>query len=321
MRLLVTLVALLFSGLASAGNLSLVVVTGMGGTEAYTERFNDLAERLQVAARQAGLPAERVYRLAAESDNPDHLPADKQQLTRTLNGLAASLANDDQLLLVLVGHGTPRDNTSLFNLPGPDIDPFELAGLLEQFGERRVAVVNAASSSGPFLRTLSGDNRIIITATSGGQEFHAVEFPQFFVEAFEQQRADRNKDQRVSLLEAFNYARLEVRRSFDNEERLLTEHALLDDNGDGEGSLEADEFSADGALAAGLHLEQPEQLLANMTPTLVALLDEKRAREEAILDLKRRKQAMQDEDYYRQLETLLIELARIAQRLREEEST
>lgn len=321
MRLMLASLVLLFASSVSAAKLSLVVVSGMGGTEEYSDQFNQLADRLVTIAVSSGLPASQVYRLAAEPAETEYLKADKQQLRQTLTEIAANSGVEDELLLVLIGHGTPRDQTALFNIPGPDIDPVELDEILDLFGERRVAVVNAASASGPFLRPLSADNRIIITATSSGTEFHAVEFPQYLVAAFEDDRADSNKDQRVSLLEAFNYAKMEVQRSYQNDERLLTEHALIDDNGDGEGSLSADEFSNDGPLAAALYIEQPPQLLNGASAEMLALLDEKKSVEEEILDLKRRKQFLPIDAYYEKLETLLIQLARLAQRVRDEEST
>ncbi len=322
MRLIVASFVMFFASSVAAANLSLVIVSGMGGTEEYTEQFNGLADRLAAFAAKSGLPPQQIHRLAADSSESDgYLKADKQQLRQTLTTIANTAAVDDELLLVLIGHGTPRDQSALFNIPGPDLDPVDLDELLDLFGERRVAVVNAASASGPFLRPLSAPNRIIITATSSGTEFHAVEFPQYLVAAFEDGRADSNKDQRVSLLEAFNYAKMEVQRSYQNDERLLTEHALIDDNGDGEGSLSADEFSNDGPLAAALYIEQPAQLVKGASAEMLALLDEKKSVEEKILELKRRKQFLQSEAYYEELEVLLIRLARLAQRLRDEEST
>ncbi len=66
--------------------------------------------------------------------------------------------------------------------------------------------------------------------------------------------ADINKDGRLSLLEAFNFARQEVARLYERDGLLLTEHAMLDDNGDGQGSDEPDPIAvgADGRIAQTL---------------------------------------------------------------------
>ena len=50
-------------------------------------------------------------------------------------------------------------------------------------------------------------------------------FPSYFVEAFAEDKADADKDQRVSVLEAFVYARREVERFYEKGRLLATEHA------------------------------------------------------------------------------------------------
>ena len=66
--------------------------------------------------------------------------------------------------------------------------------------------------------------------------------------------ADINKDGRLSLLEAFNFARQEVARLYERDGLLLTEHAMLDDNGDGQGAEAPDPIAvgADGRIAQTL---------------------------------------------------------------------
>jgi hypothetical protein len=64
-------------------------------------------------------------------------------------------------------------------------------------------------------------------------ERNQTEFPSYFVQAFSDEGADADKDQRVSVLEAFTYARREVERFYEKGHLLVTEHAVLDDNGDG----------------------------------------------------------------------------------------
>ena len=75
-----------------------------------------------------------------------------------------------------------------------------------------------------------------MTATKSGMERNQTEFPSYFVEAFAEDKADADKDQRVSMLEAFLYARREVERFYEKGRLLATEHAILDDDGDGAGT-------------------------------------------------------------------------------------
>src|SRR5205085_8538772 len=74
-------------------------------------------------------------------------------------------------------------------------------------------------------------------------------FGGYFVQAFASEGADTDKDSKVSLLEAFEFARREVARFYETEHRLQTEHALIDDNGDGQGSREPNLVAGDGAVA------------------------------------------------------------------------
>ena len=49
-----------------------------------------------------------------------------------------------------------------------------------------------------------------------------------------------SRDGRVSLLEAYRYAVTETKRYYDDQGRLQTEHAQLDDDGDKKGTAEPD---------------------------------------------------------------------------------
>lgn len=308
---------LLLAAPALARQHHLLIVSGIGGTPAYDEQFASQAKRLAEAARTAGLAETRIVLLSANpaDGNPR---ADKDSIRAAISRIAAGAGPRDRFFLVLIGHGNPRGDGAVFNLPGPDLEPGELAAALDAFGERLVTVVNTASASGPFVAPLSAANRVLITATSSGREFQAPLFGEYFIAAFETPGADRDKDERISMLEAFDFARREVRRSYEGEKRLLIEHALLDDNGDGEGSLEAGEFLADGALAHRTYLRQPLSAETGASGELLALQDRKQGLEASIADLKRQRDSLPRESYYSQLETLLVDLALLNRKLRAE---
>lgn len=222
--------------------------------------------------------------------------------------------------MVLIGHGNPRGETSVFNIPGPDISGEDLDAMLAGLAAGALVVVNTASASGPFVEALSADNRVVITATSSGREYHAASFGEHFVAALAGTAADRDKDQRISMLEAFDYARREVRRAFETDKRLLTEHALLDDNGDGVGSLDAGEFDTDGGLANRVYLQQPKLPAAGATE-LAQLLGQKGLLEDSIRELKKQRASMDRDDYYDRLELLLVDLALLSRRIRSQEGS
>lgn len=230
-----------------------------------------------------------------------------------------------ELWLVLIGHGTFDGKEGKFNLRGPDLSATELAEWLKPF-RRPVVVINCASSSSPFLNKLSAPGRVIVTATKSGYEENYARFGQFISAAITDPTADLDKDGQTSLLEACLMASRRVVEFYEADGRLATETALLDDNGDGLGTP-ADFFrgvhavkkpagggSVDGLRAHQIHLIRSEQEQA-MATELRARRDEL---ELAIAKLRESKTQLGEEEYYRRLENLAFELAKVySERIRQ----
>jgi hypothetical protein len=185
--------------------------------------------------------------------------------------------------------------------------------LLGRFQAQRVVFINTTSSSGDFVKGLAGPGRTILTATRTGAERFDTQFGGFFVDAFSNEAADTNKDRRVSVLEAFTYARGQVQRSFEQAGFLVTEHALLDDDGDGEGVQEPDATKPDGRIAASLYLGTGPVTTASgavvTDPALKALYEERLGLERQIEELKAVKEGMPADKYEADLERLATQLA------------
>jgi hypothetical protein len=312
---------LLAAPLAQAAQNHLLIVGGIGGIEAYSEQFASGALRLYQSALTAGIAPHNIVVLSATplpQAAPPRRNADKATLLQALREIGVRAQADDRVFVVLLGHGNPRGDGAMFNLSGPDISAAELAAALDGLATQLVVIVNTASASGPFVKALSADRRVVISATSSGREYHATLFGEFFVNAFATPGADTDKDERISMLEAFNFARREVQRAFDSDKRLPTEHALLDDNGDGEGSLEPGEFEPDGALANRVYLQQPPTQALGASAQLVEMTQRKQALEQSIGELKRQRESLPRGDYYDRLEGLLVELALLSREIRAE---
>jgi len=313
------LFSLLVAPLAQAAQHHLLIISGIGGTDNYREVFVDRATRLYESAVKAGIDENNII-LLSESGLPDmsrpQRISDKPTILQALREIGARAQIDDRVFVVLIGHGNARSDGAAFNLPGPDISAVELAAALTGLQNQLVVIINTASSSGPFIDTLSADKRIVITATSSGREYHATLFGDYFVAAFAESGADTDKDERVSMLEAFAFARRETRRAYDGEKQLLTEHALLDDNGDGVGSPDPGEFEADGALANRVYLRQPPSLALGASAQLVTMMQRKQDLEQSIGELKRQREILSRIDYYARLEELLVDLALLSREIR-----
>jgi hypothetical protein len=303
----------------------LVVVSGLSGEPRYAEAFHEWATLLCDAAHgRWGVSESNIIYLAEKTErDPDRIAARSswENVQATVREVAGRAGPADQIYIVLIGHGSMRDGEAKFSLPGPDPTATAFAELLRSFPTQTVVFANMASASGDFIAALSAENRAVVTATRSGRERDETIFGRFFVEAYAADVADVDKDGRVSVLEAFNYARLEVARVYESENQLLTEHALLDDNGDGEGSGEPGPQGTDGRFARTLFLSgAAEPLVATgeiSDPELAELYAQRRALEEAVSELRLRKDEMDSETYERELERLLIELALKTREIRE----
>ena len=313
-----------FVSAQSVGRSYLLIVSGLGGEPAYRDQFYESSiALLEVASSRFGLPAEDIWYLGEEPErDPERIrgKSTKEAVENALTEIAGRVEPDDQVFIILIGHGSYRSGESRFNLPGPDITASEFSALLERFGAQQIVFVNTASASGEFVQALSGENRVIVTATKSGMEGNETLFGKYFIEAFAGEAADVDKDKRVSVLEAFEYARLHVAQAYEEGNQLQTEHAVLDDDGDKKGTprpLETGTRAGDGAVAR-FSFMQPGTMLGAAgsetgvptDPELVALYKDKLALEQRIEALKLQKQTMVSDLYFEELEKLLVELAR-----------
>jgi hypothetical protein len=297
--------------LAAEPKVAVIVVVGAEGEAEYREKFRAWAGRWEEAARKAA--AELTTIGLAESAGK----SDRDLLIARLEELAKAQSSE-AVWLVLIGHGTFDGKTARFNLRGADFTPAELAGWLKNI-ERPLAVLNCASASGPFVTELSAKNRVIVAATKSGHEYNFARFGDYLSAAIGDLAADLDKDAQTSLLEAYLMAAGGVNEFYKSEARLATEHALLDDNGDKLGTP-ADFFQGVRAVKSAKSGAAPDGLLASQLVLVKSAQEEKfsaefRARrdelERDLAALRLKKAKLSEEEYFAQLEPLLIELARL----------
>jgi len=289
---------------------AVIVVVGVGGTREYAEQFARSAALWQEACSKG-----QARFVGIGLDDTD-APSDRTKLQEFLS--IESKQTDATLWLVLIGHGTFDGRTAKFNLRGSDVSADDLAQWLEPI-RRPVAVINTASSSAPFLTKLSSAGRVVITATKSGFEQNYARFGQYLAEAIAEPQADLDKDGQTSLLEAFLTASHRTAEFYSAAGRLATEHALLDDNGDGLGTRAdwfrgirpvqrpADNAALDGYRAGQFHLLRSDTE-SKMPPDMRA---ERDRLELEVMKLRDTKQALPEDDYYVKLEALLSQIAHI----------
>ncbi|RMH21701.1 MAG: hypothetical protein D6701_02155 [Gemmatimonadetes bacterium] len=310
---------------ASGQSAHVLVVTGVAGGPDYRARFAAWADTFLAAAREGGVAPEHIIYLAERPDQVEGADGRSAatELESAIERIRAAAAPGDRVFILLIGHGSFRDGEARFNLPGPDLTASRFAELVGRLADQTVVFVNAASASGPFVEALSGPGRVVVSATKTGRERNATVFARYFTAAFRGGAADFDKDGRVSVLEAFRFARLEVAREYEQDGRLVTEHALLDDDGDGHGSDALTDGAPDGARAGSLYLARATGDRAAATgpvePELRRLLDERAALQRRVDELRARRSEMSADAYDRALEEILVQLALVSRQIRQRE--
>jgi hypothetical protein len=296
-----------------------LIVVGLAGEPSHGELFHKWGTALAEASERFGVTPERLIYLVdepAEGDKRVTGVATRDEVNKAVQKIAAQAGPDDVVFITFIGHGTYGGGTAKFNLKGPDLTPADVAALLGKLKTKQIVFVNTSSASGPFVEALSGPGRTIVTATRNGAEQYSTLFGGSFVEALTSEAADADKNRRISVLEAFQHAKAEVERAYKREGLLMTEHALLDDNGDKEGSQAPSSSEKDGKVAAVLTLATIEAAGAPTDPKLLALYNERREMERRVENLRLLKDSMEPARYTRELETLATDLARKTREIR-----
>jgi hypothetical protein len=299
---------------STAGRACVIVVTGAPGAPEYGAEFERAASLWKAAAARGDAD---FVRIGGDPSGEGTAASDLDRIRVNLSERVGS-SGGEPLWLILLGHGTSDGRVARFNLRGPDLSADDLHAWLEPI-RRPVAILDGSSASGPFLAKLSGPNRIVVTATRSGDEQSFARFGQLLAESIADPASDLDKDEQVSLLEAFVRAGAQTAEFYRSRSRLASEHALLDDNGDRLGTP-ADWFRGirpekrpktgalpDGTRAHQLHLVRNDRE-KRLTP-------EQRQRrdtiEQQLAVLRDRKGTLSEAEYLTQLEPLMLELGHL----------
>jgi hypothetical protein len=300
-------VGLLAIGLSAVGALHAatfyVTVAGLGGETDYEQRFASQAQEIDKLLHGASSEAKITTLYGPQ--------ATKAAVQNALTQVARDAKPNDAFVLMLIGHGSFDGFDYKINLPGPDLSGVELGSLLDRIGCTRQLVVNMTSASGGSRASLERANRVVITATKSGNEKNATVFARFWVEALRDPSADTDKNETVSALEAFTYASTKTAQFYDTQKRLATEHPILEDTGQGDGERKPSPENGEGLKAAQFALLRiGTAQVAASTPEKKTLLEKRDQLEEQIDKLKYEKAAMPADEYKKQLQDLLIQLAK-----------
>jgi hypothetical protein len=303
-----------------------VIFGGAGADETYRTRFRQWTLKLsEILARDYGYPPDHITLLLGNGDPkvPEiYGPCRRDTILAAMDRLQKQVQPGDQLGFFFIGHGTSDDQDAKFVVAGPDITGADFAARLDGFSNQDLIVVNNTGSGYPFCSSLAAAGRVIVCATRSAAERYDTVFPRFFLEGLENHTADRDKNRRVSMLEAFKYAGQQVNAWYADQDRLPSEHAAIDDNGDGRFDADPDPAEEEGRLAEIAYLDT---ITASVAETAVGgpapealrrLYAEAQELERSVVLLRNRKSKMDEQNYWQQMEPLLIDLARTSRQLR-----
>jgi hypothetical protein len=298
-----------------------ILVFGSSGEPELQQRYlKELTELRGLLEGSLGIPRSQIFALFDDPQlNPAQIqyPSTKENLAKVCKDIAARSGAEDTVFVFLEGHGSWDGKTYKLNLVGPDPTAEELAAILYPIPAQRFLLVNNTSCSGASVGVLSGKGKVVVAATKSGNERIVTRLAGYFIEAFVGNNADVDKNSRVSIFEAFNYAAQKVEERYVQEGSLQTEHPVLSDNGDAEALSLADAGARSNLLARTSYLDRGSPLLAGGTsPESQALAKEAQALEKQIELLKSAKDEFAEEEYLKRLEALLLKLAEVQATLR-----
>jgi hypothetical protein len=230
-----------------AGTRRALIVCGLPGDDEHHRLLAGAVGKIaQALTERCGFAVADVW-LRVADDGPgaepfgpttNRGPANRAAIEADVAELRRQLGPEDALWVIVLGHGHYDGRTAHVNLPGPDIDGPELGKMFAGIAAQEQVFFLTTSASGYLLKPLSTPGRVVITATEPDRELNETLFPLALADvlAAPPPEADRDKQGGFSLLELYLAVVTDVLRRYAQAEEIPTEHARLDDNGDGHGS-------------------------------------------------------------------------------------
>ena len=269
-----------------------IIVSGLGGEAEFQESFDEQAQQIQAAALSLGLDEGQVQLLQGAN-------ASKENILSAITNLNTD--SDDLLQLHIIGHGSFDGSEYKFNIPGSDITDGELANALNTESAKQMVAI-MTSASGAAMESLQADNRLVITATRTGLQKNVSVFSRFWAEGADRSNVDLNKNEIVSIAELYDYTLERVTDYYESENLIASEASLIE----GQDNIDADLFSLAriGQLANTSVSGEVEVLLAERTEVEVKLSE-----------LSERRQSLTEDEYFGELQNLMLELGLLQQQI------
>jgi hypothetical protein len=224
-----------------------LVICGLPGDEEHRVLYAGAVEKIAKAlVDRCGFREADVWvRFGVEPSEGDGPALKGSRGLSTVENLTADVAlirkastPEDALWVIALGHGHYDGRRSHLNLPGPDPTDSSFARLFDNIPAKEQVFFITTSASGFFLKPLAKPGRVAITATEADQEVNETLYPLALADILAEPppEADLDKDGTISVFELYLAVVADVMRRYVEDELIPTEHAQIDDNGDGRGS-------------------------------------------------------------------------------------
>jgi hypothetical protein len=291
LRVLVSGATFLLASHTATAETHALLVQGLGGEEWYQRQFDEQLDLIGESLK--GVVDEAHLTILGGSE------ARRTAVMDWFDTVASNLDETDSVLIILVGHGTFDGREYKFNISGPDLTATDIQENLDRLEVQAKVILNTSSSSGALLELLSGESTTLLTATKNGNERNATRFGRFFARALVDTSADLDKNQKISLQEAFDHAERATSDFYDEEGLLATEHAQLSDPSN-------TQLATRMTLANLGSAESVQQ-----SPELSRLIEERDQIDRDVESLRLQRIGMSDDDYQFVFQSLMLELISI----------
>ncbi len=267
-----------------------VIVSGIGGNVEFENAFELQGQSVLDGLKTLNTSDDAFTLLSGPDATRDAVIAAIQ---------LQSSKQEQAFILVLLGHGSIDGRNWRFNIPGDDLSDEDLIAAMAGVKASDQLVVLATSGSGALLDTLSQPGRVVVTATKSGGEINASRFGEYFAEAIASDVADIDRNEILTIGEAWRYANEQVVNYYEDQKLLASEHARIRVND-----------QADLAVARLGALR-----LAIDNPEVSALLEKRLDLEQQFTALRDQKSSLGFDEYYGKLEPILLDIATLQQQI------
>jgi tetratricopeptide (TPR) repeat protein len=241
--------------------------------------WNSSSWMYRVLRERYGYSDEHIYYLYEDPakdriiDGQSNLP----NFRKLMKFLSSMIREEDRLFLYLIGHSGFYEGESWYDFVGENMPGREFARLLKGIRAGRITVVLSPCHSGGFIKPLSRRGRIIVTGTRFN-EANRAGVAEAFIRGMENPKLDGDGDGRLSIKEAYdNIVREQIKWYERRKLKVMEEHALLDDNGDGVGHHGLGTPGGDGKLASRTFLGSEGEALKLSEEEIQRLRERNRA--------------------------------------------